>query len=71
MVNGQRLSGGGEVEDVLGVDALAGERVEVLRELDSLLVAPADVLDDAISPGLSALRQRTLTRTVVRVAAEG
>lgn len=44
MVYGQRLSGGGEVEDALGVDALAGERVEVLRELDSLLAD--DLIDN-------------------------
>jgi len=48
VVDGRGLAGGGEIEDSLGVDAAAGELVEVLRQLGGLLVASADVVDDAV-----------------------
>ena len=50
VVDGQGFAGGGEVQEAVDVDALAGELVEVLRQLGGLVVALADVLDDAVGP---------------------
>ena len=52
MVDRQWLAGSSEIEEPLGVAALAGELIEVLREFGGLLVALADVLDDPIGPDL-------------------
>ena len=49
VVGWQRLTGSREVKDLLGVDALPLQLVELLGQLDRVLVAATDVLDD---PGL-------------------
>ena len=55
VVDRQRLAGDGELEHPLGVDALALEPVEVLRQLTGLLVAMPDVCDDPLLPDVEGL----------------
>jgi hypothetical protein len=48
-VDRQELATGRKIEDLLGIDAAALELVQLLGQLDRVLVAVADVVDD---PGL-------------------
>ena len=49
VVGRQRLAGGGQIEDLLGVNTLPLEFVELFRQLDGVLVAAADVVNDPSS----------------------
>ena len=49
VVGRQRLAGGREVEDLFGIGTLPLEFVELFRQLDGVLVAAADVVNDPSS----------------------
>ena len=59
VVGRQRLTGGREVEDLLGIDALPLQLVELLGQVDRVLVAVAGVVNDSSFPDLEYAASRS------------